>query len=503
MEKTVRRYACGEERVKRTNRFMTLSFIFISIVAIIAIFMDKGVMVDKYPVLPYILIGLVVLGSILAILFSYKLLIPPAATTYFILDMAFVLYLFETLLTPNVAVGVMIFALLFTSVLYHNAKLTVIFGVLVEVELIVRTIILFNYTSELTTFQKQTFLFEFILGIIFQFTVYSVCYLTNLYNNDIMGELKDKQEEQKDLLDKVLDINQNVNEDTNQVQKIVIELERSSHEAQIAINEITLGMQNNCENIEQQTIMTGNIHNAIENTAEKSQNVVSISKNVVKSVEDGIKLMKELQNHSAVISETNDAVVESMDQLQKTAHQMKKFAEMIFEISSQTNLLALNASIESARAGEAGRGFAVVAEQIRLLADQTRQSTENIQTLIDDLSNQTENTSQVINSSVASAQKQVEVISKASDNFKEVDEGMDQLEVDVIDISNRINELLESNNTIVDSISQLSAVNEEVTVNSESVLEIASSNKEYALSAKELLNKVVETSNQLVEYGEE
>ncbi|MCP4021289.1 MAG: HAMP domain-containing protein [Desulfobacteraceae bacterium] len=85
----------------------------------------------------------------------------------------------------------------------------------------------------------------------------------------------------------------------------------------------------------------------------------------------------------------------SMSVLNKAAQSIGKVTDTIAEISDQTNLLALNATIEAARAGEAGKGFAVVAHEIKELATQTVQATQNIR---DEINNVQQNTDSTVNS---------------------------------------------------------------------------------------------------------
>lgn len=123
--------------------------------------------------------------------------------------------------------------------------------------------------------------------------------------------------------------------------------------------------------------------------AQTSQELSNFRREIYTSAENGEKIAAEA---SQAMFETEAQI----KQLSISCESIEDIVSIIGEISEQTKNLALNATIEAARAGEAGKGFAVVANEVKDLAKQTGEATENIVETINAMRQSTESTSQRI-----------------------------------------------------------------------------------------------------------
>lgn len=150
-------------------------------------------------------------------------------------------------------------------------------------------------------------------------------------------------------------------------------------------------------------------NNATQQTASAITQMASSIQEVASNVEENSKsteaVAEQAEAASALAVKAGDAIeslndvvndiVETVQALSAASNEIGSAADLISAISEQTNLLALNAAIEAARAGEHGRGFSVVADEVRSLANKTRESTEKIKIVIDTLQQRSEAALQV------------------------------------------------------------------------------------------------------------
>ena len=123
----------------------------------------------------------------------------------------------------------------------------------------------------------------------------------------------------------------------------------------------------------------------VSDTRENSNQANESMKETVEISKKGRDDMEQLSVAMQGIKNSNDELVNKINDVGKASEEITKIVGLIAEIADETNLLSLNASIEAARAGEAGKGFAVVASEIGKLAQNSAASADNISRLINDV----------------------------------------------------------------------------------------------------------------------
>ena len=214
----------------------------------------------------------------------------------------------------------------------------------------------------------------------------------------------------------------------------------------------------------------------------------------------GLDSVQRLNAQSQDVDAANKKIIQSVENLVDNAAKVNSITNQIFEISKQTNLLALNAAIESSRAGEAGKGFAVVANEVRQLADETRNLTENIQKIVGELQQNGKEAQNTVDVVVKAAQTEQELISMVNSQFTAIEHSMKGLDENVVEITKKIEEILHSNNSIVESITDISSVSEEVAASAQESPSIGEETKQKAERAIELMNELKDTVRAVDKY---
>lgn len=491
-------YASKEEQVRRANSFLTFGYIvfYVFVQTLVVIACVRGVRSVGYTGMIATLI-VIAIASTLIIFFRNKsdVRIRYIATVFVLIISFFMGFAFD-----NYYVRFMAAIPFVGCVLFFDKKFSAISSVCVSainvILFVIKTYKMNIYEGEAALDQLCATL-AIILLMVLSYLTTRVLYR---FNGDSIGSLEEKEKAQQQMVDEVIEVAHQVRKRTKNAMNIVNDLNSSTEVVNGAMKDISDSTLSTAENIQTQTEMTQNIQEAIGQTLDRSEKMVGVAKQSEELNSKSAKIMEDLKKQSAVISDTNSEVADSMRQLQERTNAVKSIADTIFSISSQTNLLALNASIESARAGEAGRGFAVVADEIRQLAEKTRQETEHIANILAELSDNAENAAGAVERSVTAAGAQDGMIEQASESFEAINVNVSELIHDIEEIDEMLTNLSSANNQIVENIMHLSATTEEVTASSAQATELSVKNLDNAENTKELLTDVLSVSEQLKKY---
>jgi methyl-accepting chemotaxis protein len=282
-----------------------------------------------------------------------------------------------------------------------------------------------------------------------------------LKRKDDFGQLADSLEKMRAEMNELIgEVKSEALEITGMVQEIDTSLQALDDQIEnvsATTEELAAGMEETAASSEEMNAMSHEIESAAKSIAERSQDGATEAD----SIRDrAVKIKKDTDANDrrtrSIHEEINVSLTKALDDI-KVVDQINVLAKSIMDITGQTNLLALNASIEAARAGEAGKGFAVVADNIRVLAEQSKDAVSHIQEV-------TENVTAAVDNLAKDAERLLEFVGndvvESLGGFAEMANSYnsDAVNVDslVTDFSASSEQLLASINGVMDAISDVS-----------------------------------------------
>lgn len=263
-----------------------------------------------------------------------------------------------------------------------------------------------------------------------------------------------------------------------------------------AISQMSRGAQDQAAKTDDSSRMIEQVMASANDMSEKANVINKAAEEGKTKCVDGLKIMTTLIANMGDIEGSANLTSDSIKVLTERAEEIGRTLNVITDIAAQTNLLALNAAIEAARAGEAGRGFAVVAEEIRKLAEDSKNAAVNINLIISNVTKDTQAAGKAIEQMTGAVTSGNTASKSAEDIFQQINVQSDQTLSYSKEIQDATADQKRTIDGVVKNIEQIVVVAEET----------AAGTEEVATSSNELNNAMIDVkhaSNDLSQVASE
>ncbi|WP_219641014.1 methyl-accepting chemotaxis protein [Cohnella sp. CFH 77786] len=262
------------------------------------------------------------------------------------------------------------------------------------------------------------------------------------------------------------------------------------------IQSVAGGAENQLSGTEETAKALEEMSVGIQRIAESASEVSESCVEAAHQAADGNERVQMAVRQMGVISRSVQETSEVVRRLDRRSQEIGMIVGVISDISARTNLLALNASIEAARAGEHGRGFAVVASEVKKLAEQTKQSAEQVVDLIRMIQEDVVDAVQVMNAGSIEVSKGTEMVSEAGKSFETILIRVQEISSEVQEVSAASEQMSAGSEEVTASVTELAKIAKDASMGAATV---AASSEEQMAAMEQVASSAVSLSGMVQE----